>query len=197
MNDCFLIIDDEISFAETLARSIARKGKRTCIAHTSADALTLQQQEKCDKILLDLNLKGDSGMKLLPQLLAITPEAKIVMLTGYASIVTAVEAIKSGALNYLCKPVTVSEILTAFAETESRDSPKVDSLIAGVSESNDAQETNDEPDNLLEPVSLGRMEWEHIQRVLAENNGNISSTARALKMHRRTLQRKLMKKPGP
>ena len=101
------------------------------------------------------------------------PQAKIVILTGFASIPTAVEAIKLGAYNYLHKPATVKELLHAFSA-----------------------ESNSEPTAIEEtPMSVERLEWEHIQRVLHENEGNISSTARALGMHRRTLQRKLQKHP--
>jgi two-component system response regulator RegA len=125
-------------------------------------------------VVLDLNLNGSSGLALIPQLLAINPACRIVVLTGYASITTAVDAIKLGAVQYLAKPVEIEAILAAF---ESDDDPDLD-LVA--------------PD---EPLSVDRLEWEHIQRVLNENDGNISATARALKMHRRTLQRKLSKRP--
>ena len=125
-------------------------------------------------MVLDLNLNGSSGLALIPQLLAINPACRIVVLTGYASITTAVDAIKLGAVQYLAKPVEIEAILAAF---ESDDAPDLD-VVA--------------PD---EPLSVDRLEWEHIQRVLNENDGNISATARALKMHRRTLQRKLSKRP--
>ncbi|MGB8545583.1 MAG: helix-turn-helix domain-containing protein, partial [Azonexus sp.] len=104
----------------------------------------------------------------------INPDCRVVVLTGYASITTAVDAIKLGAVQYLAKPVEIEAILGAF---ENDDDPDLD-MVA--------------PD---EPLSVDRLEWEHIQRVLNENEGNISATARALKMHRRTLQRKLSKRP--
>jgi two-component system response regulator RegA len=100
------------------------------------------------------------------------------MLTGYASIATAVEAIKLGADNYLAKPADTADILAAL-------------LAEGASEANSAPAA----DPALEPMSVRRLEWEHIQKVLAEHDGNISETARQLKMHRRTLQRKLQKRP--
>ncbi len=109
----------------------------------------------------------------MPDLLAIVPDCRVVVLTGYSSIATAVEAIKLGAVNYPCKPVDADEILTAFGR-EGGD-PDID--IA---------------DN---PPSINRVTWEHIQKVLQEHDGNISATARALGMHRRTLQRKLQKRP--
>jgi two-component system response regulator RegA len=111
---------------------------------------------------------------LIPQLLAINADCRIVVLTGYASIATAVDAIKLGAIQYLAKPVEIEAILAAF---ETDDGPDLETAA---------------PD---EPLSVDRLEWEHIQRVLNENDGNISATARALKMHRRTLQRKLSKRP--
>jgi len=126
------------------------------------------------RVILDLNLGGASGLALIPALLAIRPDCRIVVLTGYASIATAVDAIKLGAVQYLAKPVDIEAILAALAGD---DGPDLD-LPA--------------PD---EPLSVDRLEWEHIQRVLNENDGNISGTARALKMHRRTLQRKLAKRP--
>jgi len=110
----------------------------------------------------------------LPQLLAIRPELKVVMLTGYASVATTVEAIKQGAVNYLCKPASTEEILAAFDEADSD----------GGGDFQDAQ------------MSVDRVEWEYIQRQLQANNGNVAATARALGMHRRTLQRKLQKRPG-
>jgi two-component system response regulator RegA len=126
------------------------------------------------RVVLDLNLNGSSGLALIPRLLAINPDCRVVVLTGYASIATAVDAIKLGAVQYLAKPVEIEAILGAF---ENDDEPDLD-MVA--------------PD---EPMSVDRLEWEHIQRVLNENEGNISATARALKMHRRTLQRKLLKRP--
>jgi two-component system, response regulator RegA len=101
------------------------------------------------------------------------PEASLVVLTGYSSIATAVEATKSGASNYLCKPASIDEVLAAFGAGDSAAEIEV---------------PND-------PISVERLEWEHIQRVLNDNDGNISATARALGMHRRTLQRKLQKRP--
>jgi two-component system response regulator RegA len=125
-------------------------------------------------VVLDLNLGGSSGLALVEPLLRLNPDCRIVVLTGYASIATAVDAIKLGAIQYLSKPVAVETILGAF---DSDDQPNVE----------------DSP--VAEPLSVDRLEWEHIQRVLRENDGNISATARALRMHRRTLQRKLAKRP--
>jgi two-component system response regulator RegA len=119
-------------------------------------------------------MPGDSGLTLVRRLSAIEPTTRIVVLTGYASISTAVEAIKLGATHYLVKPVDADEVVAAFHKAEGDDSVSV----------------------AASPLSVDRLEWEHIQRVLAEHDGNISATARALNMHRRTLQRKLFKNPS-
>jgi two-component system response regulator RegA len=122
---------------------------------------------------VDLKLPGDSGLKVVETLAGLPRPPRIVVLTGYASIATAVEAIRLGALHYLAKPANADEILAALM----RDQPDADL------------------DVQPEPLSVARLEWEHIQKVLNEYDGNISATARALKMHRRTLQRKLDKRP--
>lgn len=174
MPETTLIIDDDAIFNAVLVRTLERRGY---LAHGAADpaaALTVAAKIRPARVVLDLNLNGSSGLALIPQLLAINPACRIVVLTGYASIATAVDAIKLGAVQYLAKPVEIEAILGAF---ENDDEPDPD-LVA--------------PD---EPLSVDRLEWEHIQRVLNENDGNISATARALKMHRRTLQRKLSKRP--
>jgi two-component system response regulator RegA len=115
----------------------------------------------------------ESGLELVKQLSALDENTRIVMLTGFASVATAVEAIKLGAVHYLAKPATADEVVAALQRTEG------DASVA--------------PAEL--PLSIKRLEWEHLQKVLAEHNGNISAAARALKMHRRTLQRKLAKHP--
>lgn len=169
-----LIIDDDPSFNAILIRTLERRGHHALGALEPATALSLAREHLPPRIVLDLNLNGASGLALIPELLAINPACRIVVLTGYASITTAVDAIKLGAIQYLAKPVEIEAILGAFDNDEG---PDLD-LPA--------------PD---EPLSVDRLEWEHIQRVLNENEGNISATARALKMHRRTLQRKLSKHP--
>ena len=124
--------------------------------------------------VIDLRLPGVSGLALVEKLRALDPGTRIVMLTGYASIATAVEAIKLGATHYLAKPVDVDEIMMAFERTSGDADVKISA----------------------HPLSVGRLEWEYIQRVLNENKGNVSVTARVLNMHRRTLQRKLTKYPA-
>ncbi len=174
MPETTLIIDDDAIFNAVLARTLERRGHPARGAADPAAALAVATEISPARVVLDLNLNGSSGLALIPQLLAINPACRIVVLTGYASITTAVDAIKLGAVQYLAKPVEIEAILAAF---ESDDDPDLD-MVA--------------PD---EPLSVDRLEWEHIQRVLNENDGNISATARALKMHRRTLQRKLSKRP--
>ena len=174
MNPVMLVIDDDPSFNAILVRTLERRGQKACGALDPSSALTKANELKPERVILDLNLNGSSGLALIPQLLEIVPDCRIVVLTGYASIATAVDAVKLGATQYLAKPVEVEAILSAFDEDTD---PDFDVPISD------------------EPLSVDRLEWEHIQRVLNENDGNISATARALKMHRRTLQRKLAKRP--
>ena len=162
LNKKILIIDDEAHFAQVLDRSLTRMGYQTTFVTTPDEAKVIIRQQTFDWVSLDLRLGQDSGLQLIPELKLAMPEARIVILTGFASIPTAVEAIKLGAFNYLHKPATVKELINAFeGETESVD--------VEIEES---------------PMSVERLEWEHIQRILHENNGNVSSTARALGMHR-------------
>lgn len=174
MNPPMLIIDDDPSFNAILVRTLERRGYPACGVLDAPSALAKAREIAPGHVVLDLNLNGTSGLALIPQLLDIVPDCRIVVLTGYASIATAVDAVKLGAIQYLAKPVEIEAILSAFDEDAN---PDLDLPISD------------------EPLSVDRLEWEHIQRVLNENDGNISATARALKMHRRTLQRKLSKRP--
>lgn len=174
MSELTLIIDDDPSFNAILVRTLERRGHPARGAQDAASALEAARTTQAGRIVLDLNLNGTSGLALIPQLLTINPDCRIVVLTGYASIATAVDAVKLGAIQYLAKPVEIEAILSAFDDD---DGPDFDLPASD------------------EPLSVDRLEWEHIQRVLNENDGNISATARALKMHRRTLQRKLSKRP--
>lgn len=168
-----LIVEDDEVFARVLAKSLATHGLQVHTAANSVDAMALAKGQSFAAAVLDLKLEGETSLALIPQLKALNPEMRILMLTGYASIQTAVEAIKLGATNYLPKPATVADILAALQSGQANpDLPVAE-----------------------QPLSVDRLEWEHIQRVLAEHDGNISATARALNMHRRTLQRKLGKKP--
>ena len=167
-----LIIDDDENYREVLARSLARKDFDTRTAGNSQEALQVCEEQRPALILLDLNLNGQSGLNLIQPLLQRVPGARIVILTGYASITTTVTALKLGASHYLPKPARVSEIIKALLVDEV-DVPPIE-----------------EDDRL----SVRHLEWEYIQRTLDEHGGNISATAQALKMHRRTLQRKLNKR---
>lgn len=171
-----LVIDDDDTFNTVLTRALKRRGFQASGATDAEQALALAHATPPLGVVLDLNLGSASGLTLIRALLDIAPASRIVVLTGYASIATAVEAIKLGAAQYFAKPVEVDAIVAVFtAEAQPEDA------IA--------------PPPPCDPMSVNRLEWEHIQRVLHEHDGNISSTARALKMHRRTLQRKLAKRP--
>lgn len=169
-----LIIDDDLVLRSTLKRVLSRYQLTVFEAEDSEAALAIAEQQTINMALIDLKLENESGLVLSTELLKKYPDIKIVMMTGYASIATAINAIKLGVINYLVKPVSAQEILTAFD----------DSSIIQPEQSVDQH-----------AMSPKRLEWEHIQRVLMQHDGNISKTAEALNMHRRTLQRKLKKKP--
>jgi two-component system response regulator RegA len=168
-----LLVDDDTTFTSVMARGFERRGFTIRSCDNATDAVAVCAAFQPSHILLDLNMPSVSGLVVLPQLLRAAPTARLVILTGYSSIATAVEATKAGATNYLCKPASIDEVLDAFETGQSPAQTAVPS----------------------DPISVERLEWEHIQRVLKDNEGNISATARALGMHRRTLQRKLQKRP--
>jgi two-component system response regulator RegA len=173
MKNRLLIVEDDVDFAAALSRAMQKRGFEIALAHNAAEAQAVAETFVPSHAVVDLKLPGESGLKVVERLATRTPPPAIVVLTGYASIATAVEAVRLGARHYLAKPVDADEILAALLR--------------------------DQPDAALEvssePLSVARLEWEHIQKVLNEHDGNISATARALKMHRRTLQRKLDKNP--
>ena len=175
MTQKILIIDDDATFNAVLARALTRRGYTVGSVTDPAHALAEAASTRPAGIVLDLNLGGISGLSMIRPLLEALPQCRIVVLTGYASIATAVEAVKLGATQYFAKPVEIEAILGVFQDAPCR--PAADALPPGL------------------PLSVDRLEWEHIQRVLHEQSGNISATARALNMHRRTLQRKLSKRP--
>ena len=168
-----LLVDDDTTFTAVMTRGFERRGFEVHSCHNATDAVEACRSTQPTHILLDLNMPEVSGLVVLPDLLAAAPGTRLVVLTGYSSIATAVEATKAGATNYLCKPATIDEILAAFGDAAGETEIEVPS----------------------DPISVDRLEWEHIQRVLNDNDGNVSATARALGMHRRTLQRKLQKRP--
>lgn len=170
-----LLIDDDEVFVRVLSRALTARGFEVSGSTDAASALSGCHAHKPDYAVLDLRLGQDSGLALIPQLLAARPGLRILLLTGYASIATAVEAIKRGAHDYLAKPVDADQVVQAL-----------------LGEGNTGTAESSLPDA---PPPLKRLEWEHIQRVLAECDGNISEAARRLGLHRRTLQRKLAKRP--
>jgi two-component system response regulator RegA len=168
-----LIADDDDTFREVLGRALARRGFEVVLAPNATTAMELVRAQVPAYAVVDLRMPGASGLSLVESLRQASDRMRIVVLTGYASITTAVEAIKLGATHYLAKPADADQIVAAFGDTTP------------------VREVQTDP----RPLSVDRLEWEHIQRVLAEHEGNVSATARALGMHRRTLQRKLSKHP--
>lgn len=168
-----LLVDDDSTYCEVMARALRRRGFDVIVAHDVESALRVAEVDPPEYALVDLKMPGDSGLTLVRYLKAAEPATRIVVLTGYASISTAIEAIKLGATHYLAKPVDADEVVAAFGKSEGNEYIPLSSS----------------------PLSVDRLEWEHLQRVLAEHEGNVSATARALNMHRRTLQRKLAKRP--
>lgn len=168
-----LLVDDDNVFCEILSRSLARKGYQVITAYDQVSAMMKCEAHVFDYAIVDLCIGDESGLSVVKKIKAEYPKVRVVMLTGYASIATAVEAIKLGAIHYLTKPAEIEDIVAAFSKEEGNEQVKL-------------TET---------PLSVQRMEWEHIQKVLHEHAGNISASARALGMHRRTLQRKLQKRP--
>jgi two-component system response regulator RegA len=172
-----LIVDDDVTFVRVLARAMLSRGFEVVTASNTDEARALARRHQPRYCVLDLKLGDENGLRTLPELQAIVPDMRILLLTGYASIATAVEAIKRGAHDYLAKPVDADAVVRALLDG--------DSAVAD-------EDLVDAPEA---PLALRRLEWEHIQRVLTECDGNISETARRLGMHRRTLQRKLSKHP--
>ncbi|MGB1275190.1 MAG: response regulator transcription factor [Nannocystaceae bacterium] len=175
--DTVLVVDDDKNFCQALAGSIRRRGFAAVVAHGYDEALAEAQAWSPSRAVVDLRMPGRSGLELIVALRKLDPEIAIVVLTGYGSIATAVEAIKLGAVHYLTKPAEPEEVLAGFTRKQA-------SLIEKPSE--------------LPATPLGELEWEHLQRVLTDCQGNISEAARRLGMHRRSLQRKLARgRPVP
>lgn len=167
-----VIVDDDEVLLRTLARRLTLYQWQVITYSQPVTAETLLA-EQADVYLLDLRFAQQSGMHFITPLRQQLPACRIILFTGYASIATAVQAIKQGADDYLTKPVDFNVLLGALSQKTSDKTS-----VATIAE---------------EPLSPGEMEWEHIQRVLELQQGNISQTARILGMHRRTLQRKLAK----
>lgn len=169
-----LVVDDDEVFAKTLASAFERRGYVSRVAHDFDAAVAAATALPPDFAVVDLKLPGGSGLMLVKRLREISSSVRMVVLTGFGSIATTIDAIKLGAVYYLTKPANADEVLAALHHQ-------------------DQDFENTQP---LEAVpSVHRVEWEHIHRVLAERDGNVSESARVLGIHRRTLQRKLGKHP--
>lgn len=169
-----LVIDDDTNHRDRLVRAFTARGHEARAAADGAEGLALVRAFVPERVVLDLKMPATDGLTILRELLTELPDLQVIILTGYGSIATALEAVRLGAVDYLTKPADADQILAAFA--------KPGGAIA---------DTDDVP----EVPTLDRVEWEHIQRVLTECGGNISEAARRLGLHRRTLQRKLDKLP--
>lgn len=168
-----LLVEDDAAFARTLKRSFERRGYRVLHAASGEEAQELLTEQLPQYAVMDLKLAGNaSGLNCVQMLHQLNPEALIVVLTGYASIATAVEAVKLGACHYLAKPSNTDDIEAAFGRIEGRTDVEVSN----------------------QTTSIKTLEWEHIHETLAESGFNISEAARRLGMHRRTLARKLEKR---
>lgn len=168
-----LLVDDDEIFCKVLKTALEKRNYDVLIAHNVTDGIYFAEQDPPEYAVIDLRIGYESGLELVKKLISLDDKTQIVMLTGFASIATAVEAIKLGAIHYLTKPANADEIVAALNKNEGDPSVQI-------------SET---------PLSVKRLEWEHLQKVLMQHDGNISAAARALNMHRRTLQRKLEKKP--
>ena len=171
-----LLVDDDQVFRERMARAFRDRGFDVRTAGDVEQAVAVARTESPELAVVDLRMPGRSGLELVRELLAIDAATKIVVLTGYGSIATAIDANRLGATYYLPKPADVDDILAAFTRDEVRSSTASETTAPAA-------------------PSLARAEWEHINRVLADCDGNVSEAARRLGMHRRSLQRKLQKYP--
>lgn len=171
-----LLVEDDTLFANTLMRRLTKHDFNCVHVDSNSEALLACRHHKPDFILLDMKLVEETTLSIIKPLRKLRPQSRIILLTGFASIATAVDAIKLGADDYLSKPLDTQTLLAALNESKAS-----------------AITINTEIDG--NTLSAEQAQWQHIQQVLKANNGNISATARQLSMHRRTLQRKLQKKP--
>lgn len=170
-----LLIDDDDVFRPRLARALSERGLTVEHAENAEAGRAILRRFAADYILLDLKMPGETGLEALPSLTALVPDVRVVILTGYGSISTAVDAIRLGAVHYVQKPADADDVM------------------AGMWRASQAPLAGESP--AYEAPSLARAEWEHINRVLDDCGGNVSEAARRLGMHRRSLQRKLQKYP--
>ena len=166
-----LIVDDDDPFRNRLGRAMESKGFKVALAKSVEEGLILTRKSPPAFAVVDLRLLDGNGLDVIEEIHKLKPESRVVMLTGYGNLPTAVSAVKAGAIDYIAKPADAEDIEAALlAEPNSKAQP---------------------PEN---PMSADRVKWEHIQRVFELCNRNVSETARRLKMHRRTLQRILSKR---
>ena len=170
-----VVIDDDEVFRNRLCRALSQRGWETHAAASAAEAINVVRNESPDLALVDLRMPGEDGLDLIRDLRALDSTLTIIMLTGYGSIATALAAMKLGADHYLSKPVDADQIVSAYEAVAKSEG-----------------ETAKPPETV---PSLARVEWEHIQRVLTDCGGNISQASKLLGIHRRSLQRKLLKYP--
>lgn len=169
-----LVVDDDTVFREHLSLALNSRGLLVVQAASYEEAMQRAADHKLDLALVDLKLGSDSGLELVRDLKRAVPDVKILVLTGFGSIATAVRAVRLGALDYLTKPADADDIVQAFCHQGS---------------------VLDARPGLERDASLARAEWEHIQRVLSECGGNVTRAAEKLGLHRRSLQRKLARPP--
>ena len=168
-----LLVDDDPIYCSVLGQALAKRDYDVHIAHDLESGIQQAQNVHPEYAVVDLRIGNESGLEVVKKLTEMEEDIHIVVLTGFASIATAVESIKLGATHYLTKPADTDEIINALNRAQGDSNISVKER----------------------PLSVKRLEWEHLQKVLMEHNGNISAAARALGMHRRTLQRKLDKRP--
>lgn len=168
-----LLVDDDETYCMVLKPALEKRDFEVFVAHDVDGGIKLAEQYEPEYAIIDLRIGQESGLELVEKLIAQDDNTQIIVLTGFSSIATAVEAIKLGAIHYLTKPANADEIVKALSKGDGDTSVEINE----------------------NPLSVKRLEWEHLQTVLMQHDGNISAAARALNMHRRTLQRKLDKRP--
>ena len=169
-----VVVDDDEVFRERLCRAFRDRGCEAYAPGSARETIELVRTASPDLVLLDLKMPGVSGLELIQGIKKLDGTIAVIILTGYGSIATAMQAMKLGADHYLSKPADAEQILTAYADLN-------------------VNSTNKHAPTAV--PSLARVEWEHIQRVLSDCSGNISQAAKLLGIHRRSLQRKLLKYP--
>ncbi|MCB0325479.1 MAG: response regulator [Bdellovibrionales bacterium] len=176
--ETLLLVDDDSVFRTTLAKALTRRGFQVLQAGDATAALEQAQTQSVDRAVVDLCMPGASGLELIDPLRTACPGIRIVVLTGYGSIPTAVSAMQSGAVHYLTKPADADTVLEAFDKARPEAVPQTEPSAVSAP-----------------PLTLAEVEWQHIQRIMRECKGNVSQAARRLGMHRRSLQRKLARGP--